>query len=103
MAITEATFRVKFIPTAGSDNPVVVNCSAVNVAQGTGYIDFGFIEPPAIVRLTDALRAGEKPPEEVEAKHLLRIAMSPQAMQQLMRQMNEVLTKINFLRSEESK
>jgi len=84
MAPEDATFRLKFIPTADSQNPVAVNCSAVNVAQGTAYVDFGFLEPQIIVGLTDALRAGKSPPDEIEAKHLLRVAMSPEAMLQLL-------------------
>lgn len=103
MALEEAAFRLKLIPTATSQTPVAVNCAAVHVAQGTGYIDFGFLEPQTIVGVTEALRAGEKPPEEVEAKHLLRLAMSPQVMRQLVGQINDVLTKVGFLKAEEIK
>jgi len=103
MAPEDATFRIKFIPSADSETPLAVNCSGVNVVQGTGYIDFGFFEPRTFVGLTDALRAGEKPPEEVEAKHLLRLAMSPEGMLQLARQINHVLTKVGFLKPEEPK
>lgn len=103
MAPEDTSFQIKFIPTGTSQTPVAVNCSGVNVAQGTGYIDFGFIEPRDIVALTDALRAGEKAPEEVEAKHLLRLTMSPEAMVQLVRQLNDVLTKVGVLKPAEPK
>jgi len=31
-----------------ADQPVLANYSAVNVAQGLAYLDFGFIEPTAL-------------------------------------------------------
>jgi hypothetical protein len=103
MVEKEATFKLRFVDRGDSRTPVAVNCSLVHMAQGTAFIDFGLVEPETIVKLTNLLRGGEKVPEEIEARLLIRVAMSPQILEQIMQQIKEVLTRTGQLKGEEGK
>lgn len=103
MTAKEGSFKLKFVDGGETGGPVAVNCSMVHLAQGIGYIDFGLVEPATIVTLTDLLRGGGKAPEEIEAKLLIRVAMSPQILEQIMEQIKDVLTRRGQLKGEEGK
>ncbi len=99
----EAHFRLKFLRTASSELPLAVNCAAAHITQGTAYIDFGFLEPELLIAFTDKFKAGEKLPDEVEARHVVRVAMSPEGVRYLAMQLNDVLTKAGILKAGEPK
>jgi len=101
MVEKEAAFKLKFVDRGESRAPVGVNCSIVHMAQGTVFIDFGLVEPETIIRLTSLLRGGEKVPEEIEARLLVRVAMSRQVLEQIMQQIKDVLTRTGQLKGEE--
>lgn len=98
-----AHFRVKFLRTASSELPLAVNCAAAHITQGTAYIDFGFLEPELLMAFTEKFKAGERLPDEVEARHVVRVAMSPEGLQFFAMQLNDVLSRAGILRSEEPK
>ena len=96
-------FRLKWVGAPASETPVMVNCCAVHVAQGTWYIDFGFLDPRVIVATAEGVRAVGKPPEELETKHVLRVAMSPETMEQLRSQVDELSSRVGGGKSGEPK
>ena len=92
--------RLELVPTGDADRPVSVNCSLINIAQGTVYLDFGFLDPGLIVAISGKIEANEPLPNILEGKLIVRVALSPQALLTLKGQIEEVLTKVGMLRKD---
>lgn len=86
------TLNVRLSPVGESDQPVLANYSAVNVAQRMAYLDFGFIEPGALAVVAKMAQNGKPLPKVLEGKLSVRVSMSLDGIQRLHQQLGQVLT-----------
>ncbi|MBE0619914.1 MAG: hypothetical protein IH605_04920, partial [Burkholderiales bacterium] len=75
-----AGMGVRLAPVDNSDRPVVANYSALNVAPGMVFVDFGFLEPGMLAALPRVAKAGGKMPERLNGKLAVRVAMGYDAV-----------------------
>jgi len=85
------TLAVRLLPVNQSDQPVSANHTAVSVAQGIAYLDFGFIEPNVLAILVRTAQEGKAMPEKVDGKLAVRVAMGLDVLQRLDQQLQQVL------------
>ncbi len=83
--------NVRLAPRDHADQPVLANYSAVNVAQGIAYLDFGFIEPAALDAVVRAAQANRPLPKEVQGRLASRVALPLDALLRLHQQLQQVL------------
>src|SRR6266498_2091431 len=57
------SFGIRLVQVDNSDQPVVANYTAINVAPGMVFVDFGFLEPAMLAALPRVARSGGKLPE----------------------------------------
>ena len=74
-----------------SDQPVSANFTTASVAPGIAYLDFGFLEPGAMSTIVGSVRAGKPVPKTVEGKLAVRVALGYDVLQNLHRQLGQVL------------
>jgi hypothetical protein len=98
-AVTETTapgggrqsLGIRLAPVDNSDQPVFANYSAVNVAPGIAFVDFGFLEPALLTALPRVARQGGKLPESLNGKLAVRVAMGYDGLANLHQQLGRVL------------
>jgi len=83
---------VRLAPVNNSDQQVVENRAAVNVAPGMVFLEFGFIEPNLLAALPRAAKQGGKLPQTVNGKLAVRAAMGYDRFVGLHQQNGGVLT-----------
>ena len=86
---------VRLTPSGDSDRPVFSNFTNVNVAPGTVFVDFGFLEPGVLSALPQMLKDGNKLPEAINGRLSVRVAMGLDAMANLHQQLSRVITNLN--------
>ena len=64
---------VRLAPVNNSDQPVLANYAAVNVAPGMAFIDFGFLEPGLLAAIPRVAKQGGKLPQSVNGKLAVRV------------------------------
>jgi hypothetical protein len=74
-----------------TDQPVSSNYTTATVAPGIAYLDFGFLEPGALTAIAGSVRAGKAVPKALEGKLAVRVAMGYDVLQNLHRQLGQVL------------
>lgn len=74
-----------------SDQPVLANFTAVQGAPGMVFLDFGFLEPQAINKLTRQAQTGSAVPKVIRGRLACRVAMSPEAIANLAQQLKQFL------------
>jgi hypothetical protein len=74
-----------------SDQPVSANYTTVGVAQGIGYLDFGFLEPSALGALARSAREGKEVPKSLNGRLAVRVALPLDVLQRLQEQLQQVL------------
>lgn len=74
-----------------TDQPVMANYSAVNVAQGVAYLDFGFIEPALLAAVARAAQANKPLPKEVQGRLAARVSLPLDALVRLHQQLQQML------------
>jgi hypothetical protein len=82
------------------DQPIVANYSAVNVAPGMVFLDFGFMEPGMLAALPRVAKQGGKLPEQVNGKLAVRVAMGYDVLANLHQQLGRVLAGLAEARKE---
>jgi len=90
-AAGERTLALRLNPVRDSDQPIVANYTALNVAPGMVFVDFGFIEPGMLAALPRVAREGGKLPEAINGKLAARVALGYDAVAQLHKQLGRVL------------
>ena len=85
--VRSVSLGVRLVPTNNSDQPLFANYTAVNATPGTAFIDFAFLEPSMLA----ALPRAEKMPESINGRLVVRVALAPDALQNLARQINALL------------
>jgi hypothetical protein len=84
------TLAVRLVPANQSEHPVVANYSAINLAPGMAFIDFGFIEPSVLASLPRAAQQGGLP-ESLTGRLAVRVALGYDSLAQLQQQLTRVL------------
>jgi hypothetical protein len=74
-----------------TDQPVSANYTTATVAPGIAYLDFGFLEPGALTAIVGSARSGRPVPKTLEGKLAVRVAMGYDVLQNLHRQLGQVL------------
>ena len=94
---------VRLNPSADSDRPVFSNFTNVNVAPGTVFVDFGFLEPGVLSALPQMVKDGNKLPESINGRLSVRVAMGLDAMANLHQQLSRVIASLNAAAAEAQK
>lgn len=82
---------IRLVPAGNSDQPVVANYSAVHVAPGMVFVDFGFLEPAMLAAIPRVAKAGGKLPESVSGRLAVRVSMGYDTLSALHQQLGQVL------------
>src|SRR3954464_5519560 len=98
-----ARLGIRLMPVDNSDQPVVANYTALNVAPGMVFIDFGFLEPAMLTALPRVAKSGGKLPESVNGKLAVRVAMGFDGLANLHQQLGRVLTGLRDAQASASK
>ena len=94
---------VRLAPSGDSDRPVFSNFTNVNVAPGTVFVDFGFLEPGVLSALPQMVKDGNKLPEAINGRLSVRVAMGLDAMANLHQQLSRVIASLNAAAAEAQK
>ena len=86
--------NVTLKPMDHSDQPVSANYSAVGVAQGIAYLDFGFLEPAQLAGMVRTVRSGNGTPERLEGTLVVRVAMGLDVVHRLQQQLQQVVASV---------
>lgn len=78
---------VRLVPVNNSDQPLFANYTTVNATPGIAFLDFAFLEPSVLLALPHV----EKVPESINGRLVVRVALAPDALQNLARQLNGLL------------
>jgi hypothetical protein len=78
---------VRLVPVNNSDQPLFANYTTVNATPGVAFLDFAFLEPSVLLALPHV----EKVPESINGRLVVRVALAPDALQNLARQLNNLL------------
>jgi hypothetical protein len=98
-----ASLGIRLAPVNNSDQPVVANYTALNIAPGMIFIDFGFLEPGMLTALPRVARQGGKLPESVNGKLAVRVAMGYDGLANLHQQLGQMLSGLREARSQAAK
>src|SRR5688572_7553913 len=86
-----ARLGIRLTPVGNSDQPVFANYTALNVAPGVVFIDFGFLEPGVLAALPRVARQGGKLPETINGRLAVRVALAYDSVQNLKRQLDQLV------------
>lgn len=75
-----------------SGQPLYSNFTTAHAGQGVIIVDFGFLDPQTISALNRMVRSGEKTPDSVNVKMSCRMAVSIDAANHLLQQLNQLLS-----------
>ncbi len=76
--------------------PIYANFTTAQSGQGVVIVDFGYLDAQTINAVNQMIKSGEKTSHNITARVSCRVAMSPNAANQLMRQLGQLLNrKIN--------
>lgn len=84
---TQIALNIRLVPRDHADQPVMANYSAVNVAQGVAYLDFGFIEPALLAAVARAAQENKPLLKEVQGRLASRVALPLDALLRLHQQL----------------
>lgn len=82
---------VRLVPVDNSDQPHVANYTALTVAPGMAFIDFGFFEPGMLAALPRVAKEGGKLPESISGRLAARVAMNYETLAGLHQQLGKAL------------
>lgn len=85
---------VRLAPVDDNDLPVMSNYTAVNVATGIVYVDFGFLEPGLLTALPRLFQQGAQLPEAVNGKLGVRVGMGIDTLVNLQQQLGQVIANL---------
>jgi hypothetical protein len=90
--------NVRLKPSDSSAHPKATSYTNVNVAQGTDYLDFGFVDPvlPAAIAKTE--KDGQDALKGLEGSLVTRVAMGVDVLARLHQQIQQVLVSMRDAR-----
>jgi hypothetical protein len=80
-----------------SAHPRAANYTAVGMAQGIAYVDFGFIEPAVLDTLAKHATAGQAAAKTIEGQLVTRVAMGADVLARLHRQVHQILLSLRAI------
>ena len=83
--------NVRLKPSESSAHPRATNYANVGVAQGTAYLDFGFIEPALLGAIAKTAKDGQAAPKGIEGQLVTRVAMGVDVLARLHQQIQQIL------------
>ena len=95
--------NVRLKPSESSAHPRATNYTNVAVAQGIGYLDFGFIEPALLAAIAKTAKDGQAAPKGLEGHLVTRVAMSVDVLARLHQQIQQVLVGLRDARQPKPK
>ncbi len=78
-------------PTESSSHPRAANYTNVGVAEGSAYLDFGFIEPSYLAAIAKTAKDGQAAPKGLDGHLVTRVAMDLGTLARLHQQLQQVL------------
>ncbi|MBH0182964.1 MAG: hypothetical protein HP490_15155 [Nitrospira sp.] len=100
---TTIALNVRLKPSESSAHPRAVNYTNVGVAQGTAYLDFGFIEPALLAAIAKTAKDGQAAPKGLEGHFVARVAMDVGTLARLHQQIQQVLMGVRDVRQRKVK
>lgn len=100
---TSITLNVRLKPSESSAHPRAVNYTNAGVAQGTAYLDFGFIEPALLAAIAKTAKDGQAAPKGLEGHFVARVAMDVGTLARLHQQIQQVLVNLRETRKPKPK
>ncbi|CUS32168.1 conserved hypothetical protein [Candidatus Nitrospira nitrosa] len=100
---TTIPLNVQLKPSDSSAHPRAVNYTNVGVAQGTAYLDFGFIEPTLLAAIAKTAKDGQAAPKGLERHLVTRVAMDVGSLARLHQQIQQVLVSLRDARQGKTK
>jgi hypothetical protein len=82
---------VRLVPSGDSDQPRVANYTALTLAPGMAFVDFGFFEPAMLAALPRMAKEGGKMPEHINGRLATRVALSYDTLANLHQQLGSAL------------
>jgi hypothetical protein len=83
--------NVRLKPSEASAHPRATNYTNVGVAQGTAYVDFGFIEPALLAAIAKTAKHDQASPKGLDGTLVTRVAMGVNVLARLHQQIQQVL------------
>lgn len=83
--------NVSLKPSDSSAHPRAANYTNVAIAQGTAYLDFGFIEPALLAAIAKTAKDGQAAPKGLDGHLVTRVAMDVVSLARLQQQIQQVL------------
>ena len=100
---TAIPVNVRLKPSDSSAHPRAANYTNVGVAQGTAYLDFGFIEPALLAAVAKTAKDSQAAPKGLEGHLVTRVAMDVGALVRLQQQIQQVLAGLREARQQKAK
>lgn len=100
---TTIALNVRLKPSESSAHPRTVNYSNVGVAQGTAYLDFGFVEPAMLAAIAKTAKDGQAAPKGLDGHLVTRVAMDIASLARLQQQIQQVLVGLSKGRQQKPK
>ncbi|MBY0246739.1 MAG: hypothetical protein K2Q17_03635 [Nitrospiraceae bacterium] len=97
------SLNVRLKASESSAHPRAVNYANVGVAQGTAYLDFGFIEPALLAAIAKTAKDGQAAPKGLEGHLVTRVAMDVGTLARLHQQIQQVLAGVRSARQAKPK
>ncbi|MBH0181394.1 MAG: hypothetical protein HP490_06895 [Nitrospira sp.] len=97
------SLNVRLKPSESSAHPRAVNYTNVGVAQGTAYLDFGFIEPALLAAIAKTAKDGQAAPKGLEGHLVTRVAMDVGTLARLHQQIQQVMAGVRNTRQAKPK
>lgn len=83
--------NVRLKPSDWSAHPRAANYTHVALAQGTAYVDFGFVEPAQLAANTKSAKDGQVTPKGLDGHLVTRVAMDIGSLARWHHQIQQVL------------
>jgi hypothetical protein len=92
------TIGVQLVANGQPDVPMLANFARVQMSATAVVVDFGFLEPDALQALSRMAGKGEKMPAAINGRLAARIALEPEALASLYRQLGQVMARVSAAR-----
>src|SRR5690349_21273565 len=95
--------NVRLKSSDSSSHPRTANYTNVSIAQGIGYLDFGFIEPAMLAAIAKTSKDGQAAPKGIEGQLVTRVAMGVDVLARLHQQIQHIMVSMHDARQSKPK
>lgn len=89
---------VQLLANGQPDVPMLANFARVQMSATAVVLDFGFLEPDGLNALSRMAGKGEKMPAAIKGRLAARIALEPEALASLYRQLGQTIARVSAAR-----